>query len=63
MKVLLITGCKDKSMWYSDYVGRYVPFLEEEQIEYKSLEPAGYTNFVLREDCQVVETEKGVEFY
>lgn len=50
-------------MWYSEYIGRYVPLLEEEQIEYKSLEPAGYVNFVLRRDCEVREVPDDVKFY
>jgi hypothetical protein len=63
MKALLITDSKDRSMWYSKYIGRYVPLLDEEQIEYKSLEPAGYINFVLKKDCEVKEVSEKVKFY
>lgn len=63
MKALLITGCKDKLMWYSNLIGRYVPLLSEEEIEYKSFEPAGYINFVLKRDCEVRDIDEIVGYY
>lgn len=55
MKKLLITGCKDRLLWYSGLVGKEVPFLREESDAYMSREPAGYVNFVRKADAQVVE--------
>ena len=55
MKGLLILKCNDPMRWYSHLVGTIVDFLAEEEIEYKSLEPAGYVNFVLKEDAKVVD--------
>jgi hypothetical protein len=55
MKKLLITGCNDRNMWYSGLVGKQVPFLKEESDAYRSLEPAGFVNFVRKADAQIVE--------
>jgi hypothetical protein len=55
MKKLLITGCNDRNMWYSGLVGKQVPFLKEESDVYRSLEPAGFVNFVRKADAQIVE--------
>ena len=41
--------------WYSDLVGTLVPYLGDVGSEYKSREPAGYTNFVQYEDAEIVE--------
>ena len=66
MKVLLITGCTDNLRWYSALIGKKVPLLstKENLVEYKSLEPAGYTNFVLNKDCVIVDCfDRDVKFY
>lgn len=64
-KVLLITGCRDQSMWYSKYVGHYVPLLDDgNDTEFKSLEPSGYINFVLRKDCMIIDSsDSNIKFY
>ena len=58
MKVLKIVSCRDKLKWYSDMVGYLVPLLAIEEIEYKSREPAGYINFVSKEDAEIIEVSE-----
>lgn len=56
---LLITQCPDPMRWYADMIGRQVPLLGKPfpiYGEYKSREPAGFTNFVRAEDCKIVST-------
>lgn len=55
MKMLKITGAKDRLMWYADKIGSYVPYCGEWPEAYKSLEPAGYLNRVEFEDAEIVE--------
>ena len=57
MRELRITGCTDRSMWYSSLVGERVPFLREEHDCYLSREPAGYVNIVKKADAEVVGEE------
>jgi len=54
LKTLLILKCNDPHKWYDDKVGQTVPYLATEEIEYKSIEPAGYVNFVSLEDAEIV---------
>lgn len=54
--MLRIKSCNDGMRWYSDKVGQLVPFLGNVGYgEYKSREDAGFTNFVLHKDAEVVE--------
>lgn len=55
MQALLITSCNDSLKWYSKLVGSIVDLLAVEEIEYKSLEPAGYVNFISKEDAKIVD--------
>ena len=55
LKALLITGCSDSKKWYSDLIGTIVPLSGDEGIEYRSLQPEGYINYVSKSDCVVVE--------
>lgn len=55
-KTLLITQCKDPHRWYADMIGKEVPYLGDTGTEYKSKEPAGYTNFVQYEDSAILES-------
>lgn len=56
IKMLLIKQCPDSSRWYSRMVGKRVPYRGNAgNGEYKSAEPAGYTNFVLHADAEIVE--------
>ena len=55
MAELEIVQCRDPLRWYADMVGQRVPLLADLGSEYKSREPAGYINFVLRDDAVVVE--------
>lgn len=57
---LLITGCRDRLMWYADKVGQRVAFLGEEPDCYLSREPAGFVNMVHKRDA-VVERCKGTK--
>jgi hypothetical protein len=57
MKYVKIVSCADKSRWYSRHVGKiadYIPRYDNET-EYGSREPAGYINFVLKKDAEIVE--------
>jgi hypothetical protein len=49
-----ITGCTDGMRWYADHVGEEFPLLAAFSDEYKTREPAGYTNFVLLKDAEIV---------
>lgn len=51
---LKIVKCNDPLKWYAKLVGKEVPLLAIEKIEYKSREPAGYINFVLKSDAEIV---------
>jgi hypothetical protein len=55
MKVLIITGCKDSMRWYSGLVGKAVPYLGEDDLEFRSREPEGYINFVQLTDATVID--------
>lgn len=65
MKALLITSCTDSLMWYRDHIGRIVPLLPrgETSREFLSIEPAGYTNIVMKYDCQVVDVPRDEILY
>ena len=52
--MLLITGCKDSSMWYADKVGQYVPYCGTWPEGYESREDAGYLNIVHFSDAHIV---------
>ena len=55
--MLLIKQCSDPMRWYADKVGERVPYIgsEGDHYEYRSREPAGYINFVLKCDAEVVD--------
>lgn len=59
MKALRIIKCTDSLMWYSDMIGKCVPFLREYSDYYMSREPAGYSNIVKLEDAEVIECCNG----
>ncbi|GBO88740.1 hypothetical protein [Marinobacter salsuginis] len=52
---LKVTRCPDAMRWYSSHIGETFPLLAEYSDEFKTREPAGYTNFILKTDCEVVE--------
>lgn len=58
---LKIVRCKDPLKWYYHMVGKVVPLLAIEETEYKSREPAGYVNFVSKDDA-VVEGKSGEQY-
>lgn len=56
MPMLRITGCSDSMLWYRDLVGQLVPFEGDDgPYGFRSREPAGYVNYVRREDATVVK--------
>lgn len=55
-----VTKCDDSRKWYSEFVGKNVPFLALDGKEWKSREPAGYINFIAEEDAELVEVEHDV---
>ena len=58
-KVLKIIDCSDYQYWYSDMVGKYVPYVREHPNEgiYISREPEGYVNIVKICDAELVELD------
>lgn len=55
MKWLKIISCDDPKRWYANQIGELVPFLGDVGTEYKSVQPAGYVNFVQYCDAEIVE--------
>jgi hypothetical protein len=60
-KMILIKQCADGHRWYADYVGEYFPYIpdpdEERCKEWRTREPAGYTNFIQFTDGELKDTE------
>lgn len=56
---LLIVSCGDPMKWYANLIGKRVPLLSEEgdHFEYRSVEPAGYVNFVNKKDAVIVDIQ------
>jgi hypothetical protein len=54
-KGLKITQCRDGMRWYAGHVGEVFPLLATFRDEYKTREPAGYSNFIVKDDCKVVD--------
>lgn len=56
-----ITGCSDVFFWYRNKIGQTVRIYGEEydtvnkQTLYWAREDAGYLNFILEIDCQLIE--------
>lgn len=60
MIMLRINGCPDPLRWYAGMQGDHVACLGiTSDGQWKSLEPAGYVNFVLPEDAQPIELRPG----
>lgn len=57
MQTLKINRCTDPMKWYAGLVGECVPLLGEEPDCFRSVEPAGYTNFVDKSDATVVDSQ------
>jgi hypothetical protein len=51
--------------WYSDLIGKFVPYLGAVTgpLEFKSIEPEGYINFVQPEDCEVINATNRLTCY
>ena len=58
-KVLKIIACSDSQYWYSDMIGKYVPYIRAHPNEgiYISREPEGYVNIVKICDAILVEID------
>ena len=54
---IYIKSCNDNKKWYADLIGQTVDLLNVEEDEYMSREPAGYINFVSKEDGVLVSEE------
>jgi hypothetical protein len=51
--MLRIKHCSDPQRWYASLVGRNVPALGYDPVSgWKSKEPTGYTNFILKQDAE-----------
>ena len=57
MKKLKIVQCNDSLRWYSNLIGKLVPYMGDTGTEYKSKEPTGYINFVQYEDAILIKKE------
>lgn len=57
MKMIKITGCADSMRWYADLVGKTVEYCPryDTETEYGSREPAGFVNFVMKTDGELVD--------
>jgi hypothetical protein len=55
MTYIEVKSCTDPMRWYSDYIGDKFLLLAEEEIEYKTREPDGYINFILKKDSKLVD--------
>ena len=55
MQKIKIIKCNDGHKWYSSLVGQTVPLVSVESNEYMSKEPAGYINFVAKDDAVLVD--------
>lgn len=57
MVVIRITDCSDHKLWYSNLVGKYVPFVRHLLADncFMSREPDGYSNIVRVQDAELVE--------
>lgn len=62
-RAILIEKCDDKKKWYSNLVGKFVPFQGMDSKEYRSREPAGYINFVSIKDGKLIESEIDLKLY
>ena len=62
MMKLKIVKCNDPLKWYAKLIGEEVPLLAIEKTEYKSREPAGYVNFVSKNDAEIVGNVQ-IEFH
>lgn len=64
---LLITGCDDSMLWYSNKIGDIVPFISADTDPkgpiYWSREPAGYRNIVFQKDAKIVQYDYKVDGY
>lgn len=54
---ILIVSCNDNKKWYANLIGQTVDLLNIEKDEYMSREPAGYINFISKEDGVLVSEE------
>jgi hypothetical protein len=55
MTYIEIKSCTDPMRWYAKYIGDKFLLLDEEEVEYKTREPGGYINFILKKDGQLVD--------
>lgn len=62
-KTILITGCTDAMRWYADKVGQSFSLLGADEHEFRTRQPEGYTNFVRREDAQIIDDEPELPEY
>ena len=49
-----ITGCCDRSMWYSQYLGSVFNIIREYEGDYLVRAGDGFTNFVFKNDAEKV---------
>ena len=63
MKMLKINRCPDSMMWYSRYIGCYVPYLGSWPESYKSQQQDGYINMVKFEDATIVDNGDNIPLY
>jgi hypothetical protein len=54
IKYIRVLSCTDPHRWYSQYIGEEFPLILEESVEYKTRQPDGYINFILKSDSVLI---------
>ena len=49
-----VINCSHAMYWYSAHIGKYFYAFREEADRYWVREPEGYSNFIMKTDCEVI---------
>jgi len=65
MLAIKINSCQNPLFWYSELIGKLVPYIGVDDVchEYLSREPDGYINIVKVLDGEVVQIDQGTALY
>ena len=56
-----IERCSRSRSWYENFVGNWYPVYKDWGVEWETYEPAGYKNYILKEDVSYVVNEQVTE--
>jgi hypothetical protein len=56
IKIRVIT-CSDSLFWYANHIGKVFTTINETAEDYLVREPSGYTNIILKKDCEEVSND------